>query len=182
MTAAGRLPTLMGEEKAFLASAANLSTSNSLCGICYTTRYTASLQDSRVGRLGPSERDSFLALGYDRLSHPSLLAQRRTARTSNPSPALEEIPRPAAKPLDDAMHDSRGPGCNVEKVSRSAIRLQVSPGHSGVSHRTVGVGGDVVGLSWRASGHALVPGLSYLGEWSFPTACEHASQGKRASW
>jgi len=59
----------------------------------------------------------------------------------------------------------------VEKPSRSAIRLQVSPGHSGVHDRTVGgkePSGVVVGLSCDARMVMLTLDLSQSGEWSFP--------------
>ena len=83
----------------------------------------------------------------------------------------------------------------MEKPSRSAIRLQVSPGHSGVLDRTVGEKGSgvewmwVVGLSCDARMVMLTPAQSQSGEWSFPqlplasnNPGRHASQGETASW
>jgi hypothetical protein len=41
-----------------------------------------------------------------------------------------------------------------------------------------------VGLSWRASGHALVPGLSYSEEWSFrqPASMQAKENERLGKW
>lgn len=77
----------MGEGKAFLASAANLSTSNSLFHALYRSLHI--LQNSQVGRFGPSEHDSFLVLGYDRLTIHRIVNNAAAPALPTPHPALK---------------------------------------------------------------------------------------------